>query len=188
MGRGKADSPERYGWQVASAFAAARVAPDGALSADAPAIAQSLVSAGITATAGRWWRATEDARSADRAGLWAALVAVSRDVPVEGGLFDSWASDVPAHRAALLAAGLEGLGRGKVGRDTPALDNDWTRAMDAAVAGRRTGEAVVLAASALRGNWAEVPPDYLRRIARAFTALGLGGEAQLIVAEAANRG
>lgn len=187
-GRGAADSAARYGWQVAGAFAAARIAPDGALADDAPAIAQSLVSAGITAPASRWWQATENGGSDARAALWAALVAISRDVPVEAGLFDRWAGDVSRHRAELLAAGLEGLGRGRVGPEIAAIDNDWTRAMDVATAAGHRGEAVVLAASAMRGSWAEIPPDYLRRIARAFTALGLGGEAQLIVAEAANRG
>lgn len=186
--RGKADSTERYGWQVSGAMAAARIAPDAALASDAPAITASLVAAGITANAGRWWQATGSAGSADRALLWGKLVAVTDAVPVDKALFSTWAGDVPRHRADLLAAGLEGLGRGRVGPDIAPLDNDWTRALDAAVTARRTGEAVALAASAMRGSWAEVPADYLRRIARAFTTLGLRNEARLIVAEAANRG
>ena len=60
--------------------------------------------------------------------------------------------------------------------------------MDRAVASRHAGEAMLLAASALRGSWAEVPPDYLRRIAAALVILGYKSEAALIVAEAANRG
>ncbi len=186
--RGKPDSVARYGWQVSTALAAARIVPDAALSEDAAAIAASLVSAGITSTGGRWWAALQSANDTDRARFWAVMVATTPAIPVEKGLFDSWAAEVPQHRANLLAAGLEGLGRGRVGPEIAPLENEWTRAFDTAVASRRTGEALLLAASAMRGSWAEVPADYLRRIARGLSTLGMTSEAQLIVAEAATRG
>lgn len=185
---GAEDSLERYGWQVAGALAAARVPPSSGLSEYAPAIAESLLSAGMTTPAVAWWAAANDADNATRADLWAQLVAVSPQVPVDNGLFERWAKRVPAHRANLLAAGLEGLGRGSPGGRVPALENGWTRALDRAVAAGRSGEVLVLAATAFRGNWAEVPPDYLRRIAAALVATGHAAEARLIVAEAANRG
>ena len=174
-----------YGWQVATAPAAARIRPDAALSADAPALVQSLLAAGITPIADRWWPLLE---GGDREAAFGPLAAASTRVPVESALFDGWAKSVPAHRAQLLAAGLEGLGRGKVGPDIAPLDNDWTRALDRAVAARRSGEVILIAASALRGSWAEVHPDQLRRIARALVAIGHAPEARLIVAEAATRG
>ena len=174
-----------YGWQVATAPAAARIRPDAALSADAPALVQSLLAAGITPIADRWWPVLE---GDDRSAAWGPLAAASVRAPVESTLFDGWAKSVPAHRAQLLAAGLEGLGRGKVGPDIAPLDNDWTRALDRAAAARRPGEVILIAASALRGSWAEVHPDQLRRIARALVAIGHAPEARLIVAEAATRG
>ncbi len=92
------------------------------------------------------------------------------------------------HRAALLAAGLAGLGRKPPVDVPPRIDNRWTRALDRAVAARQTGAVMVLAATGLHGNWRDVPPDYLRRIAAALTAVGHAAEARLIVAEAASRG
>jgi hypothetical protein len=187
-GRAEAGTAEAYGWQVATAPAAARLPVSSGLSADAPAIAASLVAAGLTGPAGRWWAATADADDADRAALWAHLVAVAPAVPVDDGLFDRWAGTVPAHRARLLAAGLQGLGRGEVGPEIVALENEWTRALDRAVTARRPGEVMLIAATGLQGEWAEIPPDYLRRIAAALTAVGHAAEARLIVAEAASRG
>lgn len=187
-GRAQAGSAEHYGWQIATAPAAARIPATSGLAADAPALVASLVASGITAPATRWWGAAEDADSEVRAALWAQLVAVSNVVPVESGLYDSWASTVSQHRARLLAAGLLGLGRGDVGAEIQPITNEWTRALDRAVAARRAGEVMVLAATGLQGSWGDVPPDYLRRIAAALTATGHAAEACLIVAEAANRG
>lgn len=186
--RADAGTADQYGWQVATGPAVARLPASSGLGASAPDIAASLMAAGITGPASAWWRAADGADDGARAATWAQLVAASNAVPVESGLFGSWARTVPAHRAQLLAAGLAGLGRGDVGADVPVIENDWTRALDAAVAARRAGEVMVLAASGLRGSWAEVPPDYLRRIAAALVAVGRAGEARLIVAEAANRG
>lgn len=188
-GRARPGTLAHYGWQVAAAPAAARLPASSGLAEDAPAIAASLVSAGITAPAAQWWRAAEGADKAVRSALWAELVAVSNAVPVESGFYDGWASQVSPHRAQLLAAGLRGLGRGDVGAAAAApLDNDWTRALDKAVAARRAGEVILLSATGLQGSWADVPPDYLRRIAAALTSVGYAAEARLIVAEAATRG
>lgn len=183
-----ADSTAAYGWQVATAPAAARIAPTPARAGDAPGLVASLLAAGIAPSAERWWPVMADAKDDSRAAVWALLAPVSARVPVESGIYQTWAKGVPAHRAQLLAAGLEGLGRGSAGAEIAPLDNDWTRALDRAVAARRTGEVMLIAASGLRGTWAEVPPDYLRRIARALVALGHAPEARLIVAEAATRG
>lgn len=187
-GDAPADSPAAYGWYLATARAASRISPSPALADGAGGVVASLLSAGMAPVAERWWPAMADADGAQRAAVWALLAPVSSRVPVESGPYDTWAKSVPAHRAQLLAAGLEGLGRGSVGVELPALDNDWTRALDRAVAARRTGEVILIAATGLKGSWAEVPPDYLRRIARALVAVGHAPEARLIVAEAATRG
>jgi hypothetical protein len=187
-GEAKPDTAARYGWLVATAPAAARLPASSGLSADAPDITASLLAAGITMPAARWWRAVDGADSAVKAAVWARLVAAAPAVPMDDGLFDAWAKTVPAHRAQLLAAGLAGLGRGKLGPDIAPITNDWTRALARAVAARRSGEVILLAATGLQGQWANVPPDYLRQIAAALTAVGHAPEARLIVAEAATRG
>lgn len=183
-----ADSLAAYGWQVATARAASRIAATPARADDAPDLIASLLAAGMAPAAERWWPAMADAGDTPRAAAWALLAPVSSRVPVEPDLFETWAKSAPAHRAQLLAAGLEGLGRGALGVEIPALDNDWTRALDRAVAARRTGEVILIVGIGLKGAWAEVPPDYLRRIARALVAVGHAPEARLIVAEAATRG
>ncbi len=179
---------DHYGWQVATAPAAARLPVSSGLAEDAPAIVASLNSAGMTGNAAAWWRAAEGASGTARAALWAQLVAVAPAVPLDAGLFGTWAGTVPKHRADLLAAGLSGLGRGTVGADVAPVANDWTRALDRAVSAGRKGEVMVLIATGLQGRWRDVPPDYLRRIAAALVAIGHAAEARLIVAEAANRG
>ena len=186
--RAKPGTLEHYGWQLGTADAAARLPVSAALAETAPAIAASLNAAGNTGRATAWWQASERGSGADRAALWAQLVAVAPAVPVEPGLFNDWAASVSAHRASLLAAGLAGLGRGDVGAPIEPVINAWTRALDRAVSARRTGEVMVLIATGLQKSWSDVPPDYLRRAAAALVAVGHAGEARLIVAEAANRG
>lgn len=186
--QGAAATPDHYGWQIAAAAAAARLQPEAALANDAAAIAASLNAAGLPEFAARWWSVADAADRDARAALWAQLVGISASVPVDGSLFSRWADSVPAHRRDLLAAGLEGLGRDNPGAKIPPLDNDWTRALQRAVDGGRAGEIIILSAIGLKGSWAEVPPDYLRRIVAALRGIGRGAEAQLLVAEAANRG
>jgi hypothetical protein len=188
LARGEADTPERYGWTVAAAAVATRLPVSADAGPLAAGTAAALLSAGLVAPASRWWRIADDLPEADRASLWAMLAAVSREVPASNSLYDAWSGTVPPHRAALLAAGLRGLGRAELGEAPEPLDNDWTRALDRAVTARRAGEVILLAASGMRMGWSAVPPDYLRRIAAALSAVGFGAEARLIVAEAAARG
>jgi hypothetical protein len=135
----------------------------------------------------RWWNALEDAPRGPRAAVHVQLAAADPSLAADPALVEAWAKEAPAHRSALVRAGLEGLGQLPAG-GTTALDNPWTRAMDRAVAGRRLGEVMLLAASAMQAGWAHVPPDHLRRIAAGLASLGAGAEAGLIVAEAATRG
>jgi hypothetical protein len=183
-----AGSVAAYGWQVATARAASRILPSPARADSAAPLVASLLAAGMAPAAERWWPAMADASEGERAAVWALLAPVSARVPMESGLYEAWAAKAPAHRAQLLAAGLDGLGRGAVGPEIAPVANDWTRALDRAVAARRTGEVMLIAATGLKGSWAEVHPDYLRRIARALVAVGHAPEARLIVAEAATRG
>lgn len=181
-------SAERYGWLVASATPAARLPLDKDAAESADSIAAALVSAGLNAQAVRWWDIAAAARPDVRAGAWAAVVAADAAVPMDEDLYAGWAKKVPKHRAELLAAGLEGLGRGRIGPEIAPLDNAWTRAIVRAASEKRAGEVMILAASGLQGGWNNVHADYLRRIAAALIAVGLESEARMIVAEAAIRG
>jgi hypothetical protein len=186
--RGGKDDRLRYGWMVATAVPAGRLLVSDRALERAGEIAEALMAAGMTPAASRWWAASARADADVRARVWAAVVAADRGVILDVELFDRWAKAQPPHRAHLLAAGLSGLGRGTLGGPGVAIDNDWTRALDAAARARRAGEVVVLAAVGLHGAWADIPPDYLRRIAAALRAVGMEKEAALIVAEAAVRG
>lgn len=187
-GRGADGSLERYGWLVTSATPAARLPLDKDAAGNADAIAAALVSAGFNAQAVRWWDIAAGAKPEVRAAAWAAVVAADAAVPMDEDLYAGWARKVSKHRAELLAAGLEGLGRGRIGAEIAPLDNAWTRAVSRAASERRAGEVMILAASGLQGGWNNVHADYLRRIAAALVAVGLESEARMIVAEAAIRG
>ena len=96
--------------------------------------------------------------------------------------------------AAVLLAGLAGLGvardsdwAGEIADRLPATADSWTRAIDAAAAGGRMGEVIILAATGMQGGWAAVPPAHLQHIVAALTRVGRTVEARLIAAEAVTR-
>jgi hypothetical protein len=179
---------DHYGWRIATASAAATLPPSPDLQDAAADIVASLLSVGLVPAALAWWPVLEAADEPVRARAHVALAAVDGGIAADERLVSAFAAGTAPHRAALVRAGLEGLGRLPRGNAVAALDNPWTRAMERAVAGRRLGEAMILAATAMQAGWSNVPPDHLRRIAAALSALGARAEAGLIVAEAAERG
>jgi hypothetical protein len=187
-GRASPGTRTHYGWKVATSTAAAGIAPSADLVDDAPDLVESLLAGGRVAEARRWSAVVSDANGEKPARVHVLLLAADRSQPLDEGLLRAFASEAPPHRAALVRAGLEGLGRLPVSTEIGPLDNPWTRAMDRAVAGRRLGEVMLLSATAMQAGWANVAPDHLRRIAAGLTALGHEAEAGLIVAEAASRG
>lgn len=182
--RGAEGSAERHGWRVVAGPLAARIPPDPALAGDAPALVEAMLAAGFVGNARAWWPVAEDAGGEVRARVAAMLAAVDAGVAPD---LDSFADRTSAARAALVRAGLEGLGRDPGGA-TPRLADSWTEAMDVALEAGRRGEALVLAATGMQGRFAEVAPDHFRRIVAALVAAGLADEAALMVAEAATRG
>lgn len=188
MTRDAEGSIARHGWTVAAALSAAWIRPAASALADGPAVVGALLSAGLVREARAWWTAADGADDGTRAAIWAPMVAADRATPMDNGLFRAWAGTVSPHRAALLAAGLRGLGRGEPGDPAPVIENEWTASLSAAAAARRRGDVLVIAATGMQLGWANVPPDYLRRIAAAMRAVGLESEAGLIVAEGATRG
>ncbi len=187
----------RYGALIESATAAARL-PVSVESADAsPDIIAALLAAGMTDRARRWWPVADKAGGAVRGRAWALLATGSAGLAVTPAGFQDWRSATGAdpRHAALLLAGLAGVGaaagsgwdslRGEL---LPRAENSWTRAIDAAAAGGRTGEVVILAATGLQGGWRDVPPRHLAHIVAALVRVGRGDEARLIAAEAVTRG
>ncbi|MBB3693490.1 hypothetical protein [Sphingomonas sp. BK580] len=183
----------RYGRLILTARAAARLLPAGEVE-QADRLVASMLSAGLDRTAQRW-------RGHVRAGsdAWAMLLLADPDGGARGASPRDYApSGANAERKRqLFFAALAGLG------DVPAADladegerfdvpvtrvDSWTRALDQAVAARRQGTVLLLAAVGLQARgWETVPAASLYRVVAALRAVGLDGEARMIAAEAIAR-
>lgn len=178
---------------VLTARAAARLPV--AEGADADRLVASMLTAGLDRAAARW------ARAVPRGGDAWAMIQLSdpdaggplsyRDLSAYSGKGDA------ALKQRLFFAGLAGLGRlapDDVERAAQALGvrigagDSWTRALDAAAARGQQGTVALLAAVGMQtAAWRGVPPEALYRIVAALRAVGLGGEARMIAAEAVAR-
>lgn len=197
------DPVRRYGALVLTAPLAAGMRPSEELGALAPDIMASALAGGRADRALAWW-AVAQAQGGDTAGkAWAlAALADARDeVDVSPDRFRDWLDADPApaarkaHRARLLLAALDGLGRLEgdgwdgLRADHPAgpVAARWAQRLEAAARARRPGEVALVAAAGLQGDWSAVPPAHLAAILRAYRAVGLANEAHLIAAEALTR-
>jgi hypothetical protein len=187
------DDAGRYGGLIEGATAAARLPISADSAEDSADIIASLLSAGDTARALRWWPVAETASAAVRARAWALLATGTGGIAADSGDFGDWrrATGASDRQAAMLIAGLAGLGGDQWDDDrddlVPPLDNSWSRALAAAAAGGRMGEVIILAATGLQGAWADVPPAHLYHIVAALRRVGRAKEARLIAAEAVTR-
>ncbi len=183
----------RYGRLILTARAAARLLPAGEVE-QADRLVASMLSAGLDRTAQRW-------RGHVRAGsdAWAMLLLADPDGGARGASPRDYApSGANAERKKqLFFAALAGLG------DVPAADlsdegerfgvpvaraDNWTRALDRAVAARQQGTVLLLAAVGLQARgWEAVPAASLYRVVAALRGVGLDGEARMIAAEAIAR-
>jgi hypothetical protein len=193
---GGADEPDRYAAHIETALAAARLPVDSAVAADAPDLIAAMLSAGIEDRAARWWPVVKDGDDAASRTAWALLaVGANGGIGVSPARYAAYAKDVSPHRAALLLAGLDGLGHAR-GSDWQSpreaagltVSNSWSQAIDAAAAAHRTGEVAVLAATGLQAKWVAVSPAYLAHIVAAYMAVGRSHEARMLAAEAVTRG
>ena len=200
--RGK-DTQSRYAMKILTARAASGIRPTADQVEVAPQLIESMLSAGLVRPAVRWWPVLEEAGGTPRDTAWALLAVADASVPASGRAFDSWfaaekqrvGDQAATRRARLLAAALAGLGRSGANwtsqmdsLDVPALDNIWTRQIDAAAAARRAGEVALLAATGLQTNWSGVPPRHLQHIIAAYRRVGRVHEAQMLAVEALTRG
>lgn len=184
----------RYAALIATSLPAARLPVDRAHAADAPDIVAALLAGGQEARAAVWWRAVQGDDTA-KAKVW-GLLAASGQLAATPELYDAWRkADANPHRAALLLAGLEALGRTPgdwtaARRDAglTTVANSWTRAITGAAAAGRSGEVAVLAATGLQSAWTAVPPAQLGAIVGAYDRVGLHRMARLLLAEAVTRG
>ena len=187
-----ATNAARYGRLVLTARAAATIVPSAERLDDAPRLIASMLSAGHDRAAIRW-----DSTVADKGDGWAMLaladprrrVSTADQVESYGGR-DSL-------KARMLFAGLAGLGRLPVeeAQDLAepldvkvGAENSWTRAIAAAARRGDAGTVVVLMAVGMQTPaWRGVPPEVLFHGVSALRAVGLGGEARMIAAEAIAR-
>lgn len=189
-----AGSAGLYSRLVLTARAAARI-PAASDYEDPDRLVASMLAAGLDRSSQRWRDVAGEGGDA-----WAMLAladpdfrgrATYRDVTGYSGRGDS------ERKRRLLFAGLAGLARlspDDIERAAESLDvrigaeNAWTRAIDRAAAQRQPGTVVLLAAIGMQtGDWRGVPPEALYRIVGALRAVGLGGEARMIAAEAIAR-
>ena len=183
-----------YARLVLTARAAARVAPVSG-DKDADRLVAAMLSAGLDRTAARWRRVIDG-----RGDAWAMLALADPDARAAltyRDLSSYSGSGDAALKQRLLFAGLAGLGRlapEDIERAAQSLDvrigaeNAWTRALDRAARDHRVGLVVVLAAIGMQTPaWKGVPPAMLYRIVAGLRAVGLGGEARMIAAEAIAR-
>ena len=193
---------DRYGAHVETALAAARLPVDAARAADAPDLIGAMLSAGLVPAAARWAQVAANGTPAVRGAGW-ALLAATGTVAVTPKAMRDWLASAEGdtraatrHRAALLLAALDALGRTRGdGWDTLRQDlgvapvsNSWTQAIDAAASAGRPGEVAVLAATGLQASWSAVPAAHFGHIIAAYAHVGRGLEAQLLAAEAVMRG
>ena len=183
-----------YGRLVLTARAAARIRPATG-NPDQMRIVAALLSAGLDRTAARWRPHVEEGGDA-----WAMLALSDPDLPERlsySALGGYSGSGNAALKQRMLFAGLAGLGRlapDDIERAAEALDvrigaeNSWTRALDRAARENQPGTVALLAAIGMQTPaWRGVPPEVLYRIVGALRAVGLGGEARMIAAEAIAR-
>lgn len=193
--RDEAKTPQgRYSALLETALPAARLPVDQRRAAEAPDVIAALLGVGLEREALRWWRVLDGSDAVPRA--W-GLLASGGGVPVTPDRFAAWADgDKDEHRARLLLAGLDALGRTRgegwaaVRTDlalTP-VSNSWTRALASAAARGSAGEVAVLAATGLQCDWRAVPPAHFGAIVAAYVRVGRAQEARLLVAEAVTRG
>jgi hypothetical protein len=189
---------QRYGRQVLTAYAAARLPVSSAMTGEAPELISAMLAAGLDANALRWAPVVDAGSQA-----WAllTLVAPSRSSSVDAGALNSFYSDdssEESRKSAFLLAGLAGLGRiddavarefgGKLGIDIY-QQSKWTKAINSAADANNAAMVAVLAGLGMQGDsWAKMTPRYLYHIVSALNRVGLEAEARLIAAEAVARG
>jgi hypothetical protein len=184
---------QRYGRLVLTARAAAGIAPDASLSANADQLVASMLTAGLDGAAMKWRGIV--ARGSDG---W-AMLALADAAPghVSSGDFGAYRSAADPRKAQLLLAGLAGLGRldpadARTLAESLKVEigssNAWTHAIDMAARRGDSGSVALLAATGMQARgWGPVAPEALFHIVAGLRAVGLTGYARMIAVEAITR-
>ena len=194
---GAPDANQRYSRQVLTAYAAARLPADGALSSDAGEIIASMLTAGLDENAMRW---APQADVGSQAWGLLTLAAPVRSAPVELAALEKFYSgdkSEESRKSGFLLAGLAGLGRitpqtaadfaKKLNLDM-ARQTRWTTAISGSAEVRNMELVALLAGLGMQGSsWSKMTPLYLYHIVAALHQVGLDGEARMIAAEAVAR-
>ncbi len=189
-----------YARSILTAQAAARIRPSADLSADAAQLISSMLSAGLDTSAARWTDVASNA--SDKMQSWALLAVGSPDpkVDISAGKVNNYASaagDQGGQRAALLFAGLAGLGRLEADDINSIAESmsipigrrsTWTNALDLAVRSRSPGNVALLCSAGLQtSDWKNVPAAQLYHVVSALRRSGFEAEARMIAVEAITR-
>ncbi|MBV7257521.1 hypothetical protein KCG44_12070 [Pacificimonas sp. WHA3] len=197
-----AETPtERHAALIATGPAAARIEPSSALAKEAPALIESMLSAGRYNQALAWWPVLSAADDPLKLEGWAMLVLADRGgvVPLEPNLFRAAyrtlaEEDETRARAGIgsILSSLAGLGRISGGKwsslfedfGVDSREDIHTEALARAAKKGRRGEVAVLSAIGLQGGWSGVRPRDVRPILDAWRQVGLGDEARMLAVEA----
>lgn len=178
-------TPDGYGALVLTAYAAARVPASADHADDAGALIAAMLTAGLDRDAAAWRRFVAEGSLG-----WALIVlAQPQKVSVGQGAVDEFAGTASERGAAMLAAGLAGLGR-LDGEPDASLTRPtrWSRMISRAAEVDNATLVVLLAGLGMQGeSWQQMTPRHLYHITAALTRVGLEAEARMIAAEAVAR-
>jgi hypothetical protein len=202
VGDAEPSERQRYASLIATARAAAGVTPSADRDDDYAALLGSMFSAGLDLQANRWADliGRTSSEQADRAWAMIAVGAPRPGVTIDANRVNAIAKaagDDGRHRVAMMVAALAAEGRlpsadaAKIAQDlgTPlAAQTAYARALDRAVTDNQPGTVAMLVATGLQTPaWSGVAPADFYRMIGALRAVGLGGEARMIAAEAMTR-
>lgn len=181
----------RYARLVLTAKAAAWV-PASKDAAEPDRLIAAMLSAGYDSAALQWRGVVAPGSEG-----W-ALLALAEPVGMIGyGDFQRYAGAASPRKAAMLLAGLAGLGRlspaeAQRGAETTKVDiggvNAWTQAIDRAGARNQPGMVALLAGVGMQSpRWDQVTPEALYHIVAAMRAAGMANYARMIAVEAVTR-
>lgn len=181
----------RYARLVLTAKAAAWI-PANKDVADPDRLIASMLSAGYDSAALQWRGVVSPGSEG-----WALLALAEPAGPIGYSDFERYAGAASPRKAAMLLAGLAGLGRlsptdAQRGAEATkvAIDgvNAWTQAIDRAGARNQPGMVALLAGVGMQSpRWDQVTPEALYHIVSAMRAAGMGNYARMIAVEAVTR-
>lgn len=181
----------RYARLVLTAKAAAWI-PAGKDVVEPDRLIASMLSAGYDAAALQWRGVVAPGSEG-----WALLALADAGGPIGYADFERYVGAASSRKAAMLLAGLAGLGRltptdARRGAEATQVQiggvNRWTQAIDRAAAANQPGMVALLAATGMQSpRWDQVTPEALFHIVSAMRAAGMSNYARLIAVEAVTR-